>query len=40
MSCIIELPGITGEDVQYKLEEIDSMLRNKYKFEHPKKERD
>jgi hypothetical protein len=33
------MPGITGEDFQNKLEEIDSMLMNKYKFEHPKKER-
>ena len=34
------MPGITGEDVQYKLEEIDRTLRNKYKFEYPNKERD
>ena len=34
------MPRITGEDVQYKLEEIDRTLMNKYKFEHPKKERD
>ena len=34
------MPRITGEDIRYKLEEIDSTLRNKYKLEHPKKERD
>ena len=34
------MPGITGEDVQCKLEGIDSVLRNKYKFEYPNKERD
>ena len=34
------MPRITGEDIRYKLEEIDNTLRNKYKLEHPKKERD
>ena len=31
---------IAGDDIQYKLEEINSILGKKYALEHPKKERD
>ena len=31
---------ITSDDIQYKLEEINSILGKKYVDEHPKKERD
>nr|WP_290705008.1 hypothetical protein [Ferroplasma sp. Type II] len=30
----------TGDDIQYKLEEINNILGKKYVLEHPKKERD
>ena len=29
-----------AEDIQYKLEEINSTIGKKYRLEHPKKERD
>jgi DNA-directed RNA polymerase subunit L len=31
---------VTGDDIQYKLEEINSFLAIRYRIEHPKKERD
>ena len=31
---------ITGDDIQYKLEEINSFLEIRYRMDHPKKERD
>ena len=34
------MPRILSNDIQYKLEEINSTLGKKYKIEHPKKERD
>ena len=40
MPCILEMPRVTGDDIQYKLEEINSFLSIRYRMEHPKKERD
>ena len=34
------MPRIMAEDIQYKLEEINSTIGKKYKLEHPRKERD
>jgi len=31
---------ITGDDIQYKLEEINSILGKRYKLDHPEKEMD
>jgi hypothetical protein len=33
------MPKIMAEDIQYKLEEINSTIGKKYKLEHPRKER-
>ena len=40
MSCNIEMSRVTSDDIQNKLEDIDTTLRSKYKLEHPEKERD
>ena len=40
MPCTIEMPRVTGDDIQYKLEEINSTIGKKYRLEHPRKERD
>lgn len=34
------MPRIVAEDIQYKLEEINSTIGKKYRLEHPRKERD
>ena len=39
MPCILEMPRVDGDDIQYKLEEINSFLAIRYKMDHPKKER-
>ena len=31
---------VTGDDIQYKLEEINDIIGRKYRLEHPGKERD
>ena len=38
MPCILEMPRVTGDDIQYKLEEINSFLAIRYRMDHPKKE--
>ena len=40
MPCTIEMSRVTGDDIHYKLEEINNLLGKKYALEHPKKERD
>ena len=40
MPCILEMPRVAGDDIQYKLEEINSFLAIRYRMDHPKKERD
>ena len=34
------MPRITSEDIKDKLDELNSILKEKYKQEHPRKERD
>ena len=34
------MPRVTGNDIQYKLEEINSFIAIRYRMEHPRKERD
>ena len=34
------MPRVTGDDIQYKLEEINRFLGEKYRLEYPEKERD
>ena len=34
------MPRVTGDDIQYKLEEINSFIAIRYRMEHPRKERD
>ena len=40
MPCTIEMSRVTGDDIHYKLEEINNLLGKKYALEHPKEERD
>lgn len=40
MPCILEMPRVAGDDIQYKLEEINSFLSIRYRMDHPKRERD
>ena len=40
MPCILEMPRVAGDDIQYKLEEINSFLAIRYRMDHPKRERD
>ncbi len=34
------MPRVFDVDIKYKLEELDSILRKRYKIEHPVKDRD
>ncbi|MGC8609548.1 MAG: ISNCY-like element ISFac3 family transposase, partial [Thermoplasmata archaeon] len=40
MPCTIEMSIVTGDDIRYKLEEINSTIWKGYKLEHSGKERD